>query len=65
MEEDGFLSIQRCRFIELGGAHQPYHDIICYANNMVAAVSETGSVEVWDFSGEFPTEVMDMTPSFP
>ena len=52
------------RFIELDGAHQPYHDIICY-DHMVCALSQTGSVEVWDFSREFPTKVMDMTPSFP
>ena len=52
------------RFMGLDGAHQPYHDIICY-DNVVCALSDIGSVEVWDFSRSFPTKVMDMTPSFP
>ncbi|XP_034686609.1 F-box protein At2g26160-like [Vitis riparia] len=52
------------RFMDLEGAHQPYHDIICY-DDVVCALSDTGSVEVWDISGSFPTKIMDMEPPFP
>ncbi|RVW34967.1 hypothetical protein CK203_092545 [Vitis vinifera] len=59
-----FCTYRDGKFMDLDGAHQPYHDIIYY-DNVVCALSDTGSVEVWDFSGSFPTKIMDMTPSFP
>ncbi|XP_034686608.1 F-box protein SKIP23-like [Vitis riparia] len=59
-----FCTYRDGKFMDLDGAHQPYHDII-YFDNVICALSDTGSVEVWDFSGSFPTKIMDMTPSFP
>lgn len=57
-------------FTYLDGAHDPFDDINCKyddimcKDNKVFALSEIGSVEMWDFRGGSPTKIMDLTPPF-
>jgi hypothetical protein len=46
---------------DLGGG-EDYSDIICY-NNQLYALTDSGSVEVWDFRSNPPKKIMNFRPS--
>ncbi|XP_058181134.1 putative F-box protein At1g65770 [Rhododendron vialii] len=48
---------------DLNGQNRPYCDIICHKNRLFA-LSETGSVESWDFGGPLLVKTMNFHPLY-
>ncbi|KAA8527828.1 hypothetical protein F0562_035303 [Nyssa sinensis] len=60
----GFSKCGGKNWTGLGGAHKPYCDIMCCKGH-IYALSDSVSVEVWDFNSSVPVKKMDIQPLFP
>ena len=66
MSKVAFSKSGDSKWTDIGGARDDYCDIVC-SKDYVFALSDVGSVEIWDLidGNCFPRKIMNTNPSFP